>query len=929
MKGQISSEQQVRRSIAQLKTYELDSALGLIRKQIWDACDEEPNCLFENYYRLVRALEDTFDIPAAIGLSLQAIEVLKVHGKPMQVADFHEDVYRFYDAVNLKARSNRHLDSSLAIAKAENDNGAYIKGMTYRITTHFSVRPSAELLTEFRALIQDALEEERTGLALFMMQELNQMLLRVDSLEQLEQNIILVENYIQKIDDTAYVNSKMIRVATDFARLYIAQGDIIAAKKALKDGVYYSRIVPDKWTEIESLQKLAKFAIQEDSLDLAMDYLKRAEERASPINLYDRLSVNYLLLNELALKQKDYKRAYESLKTSLYYDSLLTSRNSSFNAEKYYLELEKKQLTQLKTEKELALSLSETRFKLVSVVTVAAVVLAALFFWAFRYNRRAAMELQTQNSVIKQQSDKLKATDKLKAQFFANISHELRTPLTLLLGPVSRLSQDESLNPKQSQLVQTAKKSVDQLKSLVTLILDFGKLENQNLKLEPSSVALKSYFQNYLTQFDSLASQKKVDYQFELNVDENIWVELDAEKTRQILYNLLSNAFKFTPSGGQIKLSLQLIENDLLVLKVVDTGMGISEEDQQRIFERYFQSTDPAKNKIGGTGIGLALCAEYAELMDGKVEVQSAIGKGSSFKLSLKTKRVPPLANEQATIEDLEENESTAQLPAKEVDHSKPRLLLVEDNVDLQQYIDFVLNDDFNISIAENGQVALDFLAEDSSIDLIITDLMMPIMNGHELVKNLKKSNKTEPIPILMLTARTDKETRLNSLRFGVDDYMTKPFEEHELLVRVQNLINRSKVRRETEELVQDEQDSQKPNDLELGNHSKIAAEDQAWLNEFEAYLRERFNDSSLKVPNIAADFSMSESSLQRKLKRLVGLTPKQYLRDMRLDHGRMLLETSINPSIKNIAAQAGYSETRSFSRSYFKRFGKNPSDYS
>lgn len=912
--GQESSPDFAKIGVELIGQEPLDSALSQIDQLIFEHCKEDSICLFFSYYGLVRSLEDTFNLPAAVQVCLSALQALRPNGVPQYKSTLHVDLYRFYDALHLDTRANQHLDSSIALSLSIQDSSAYIKSMSYRLETMFFVRP--EVLGEFKTLMKNAWRLGDTGLAIFMQLELNQLYYAADSLDALASNIDSLEQVVGRLNDPSQALSKLTRISTDKARLYERLGELTSFKKALKDGVRYSRLYPDKWTEIESLQKLARLAWQEDSLDLALSYLKESGDKALALNLFDRLHNHHAILHKINKAQGNYQEAHYHLLKRIHYDSLIANRNSGFNLENYYLELEKKQLAQAKTERELELSLSESRLRFTFAVSITAAILAALLFWAFWSYRRFANELQEQNELIKAQSEELKATEKVKSQFYANISHELRTPLTLILAPLDRLAKSEGLSSKQSDLLSTVNRSVNQLKSLINQLLDFGKLENKNLSLELEGVAIKAYFQNYLSQFESLAHQKGIAFKYSLHLDDQSWVKIDAEKTRQILYNLLSNAFKFTSSGGFIEVTVRMNDSEQLALVVEDSGVGISEEDQKQIFDRYFQSNDPAKSKVGGTGIGLALCKEYAQLMGGDANVLSAPEQGARFTITLNAPaaEMPQDANIQLEDSLLEAEPLNPPLSPK-----SKHILLVEDNLDLQRYMRQILSDYYRVSIAENGQAALEILAEDPSINLVLSDLMMPVMDGQTLLQNLKGSALTKHLPIILLTARKGSETRLKALRFGVDDYMTKPFDEQELMVRVANLLERQ----ESRNLAQSEA-AQSSTDEE----SLLSAVDQEWLNQLEEYLSEHLQDSDIKVPDIASALSMSESSLLRKLKNLVGITPKQYLQDLRLDYARKLLEEGGRLSIKEIAAKAGYKETRSFSRNYFKRYGKNPSDY-
>ena len=434
------------------------------------------------------------------------------------------------------------------------------------------------------------------------------------------------------------------------------------------------------------------------------------------------------------------------------------------------------------------------------------------------------------------------------------------------------------------------------------------------LNLNPTN--LSSFCQNYVSQFESLANQKSIVYTYQNEFDPGIFANIDREKWRQVMLNLLSNAFKFTPAGETIHV-ISRLKNETIEFIVSDTGEGVHAEDLPKLFNLYYQSEKSNVNTSGGTGIGLTLCHEYAQLFKGSLKATSKLGRGFEIKLSvpylkanLKPEEIEP------NDEQIENHESEIGFePTNRRQTAKPTLLLVEDNLSLQKYISLFLADAYTILIANNGKDALTQLSTEQHVDLIISDLMMPVMDGYGLVDALKKNSKTSSIPIIMLTARTEIETKLKALRFGIDDYITKPFDERELIVRIENLLNNQTVRT-----------SSKSN--EGLSDSKFTKGERAWVERFEAFTKTNLSDTSLNIPTLAAEFAMSESSLLRKVKHLIGITPSQYIQEMRLDEARKMLEERTFSTLKELAYKTGYKDERTFSRGYKKRFGKSPSGY-
>lgn len=589
--------------------------------------------------------------------------------------------------------------------------------------------------------------------------------------------------------------------------------------------------------------------------------------------------------------------------------------------------------------------------QLIYTLIVFGLVLLLVFglFWSLQKQQLDKKELAEQNALILQQAEQLKLLDAAKSRFFANISHELRTPLTLLTSPLQALLKEKQLTEKQTWLLQMAERSGKQLSQLINEILDLRKLEMGKMTLTVQPTELQPWFKYYFAQFESLAVQKHIDYQIFMDVPENAIADLDREKCRQILFNLLSNAFKFTPQGGRIEAEVQ-VTNQLLQFCVANSGPGIHPDDLPFIFNRYFQSNRPEKPVEGGTGIGLALCREYVQLFDGNISAESTPDVNTIFRVTF------PLHNFQIETRDLAvpvsatlniTHEEPALIPIDQPlsirsVNSRVTILLVEDNPDLRNYICSILHDNsYSVITAEHGQAALALMnkAEHgektfekngfsrlnnntttekfTTPDLILSDLMMPVMDGYQLLERLKSDDATRHIPVVMLTARAETHDKLKALRIGVDDYLTKPFDEEELLTRIENLLKNQAARQQEFFRGAAPEKPQLP----------ISQPDREWLEAFENYVQKHLASDTLSISWLAKEFAMSESTLLRQLKRLTGLSPLQYIQEVRLDKARQLLETRACNSIIQVASLTGYNDARSFSRGFKQRFGKLPSE--
>jgi signal transduction histidine kinase/DNA-binding response OmpR family regulator len=577
--------------------------------------------------------------------------------------------------------------------------------------------------------------------------------------------------------------------------------------------------------------------------------------------------------------------------------------------------------------RKLQLQLKDSQLRNSMYAIASVLLLSLILLYGFHRQRKQKSALAKQNTLIEQQAEQLKQLDKTKSRFFANVSHELRTPISLIMGPINTILKRNQLGQEDQQLLNLARKGVENIQFLINEILDLGKMESGKMELEKAPVHLPSFFKQYFAQFESLKYSKSISYSYEILLPENSTVLLDQEKCRQIIFNLLSNAFKFTPSNGQVKATVQMIDTQLQ-FSVSDTGKGIHSSDLPHIFDRYFQTNRTDAVASGGTGIGLALCKEYAKLFGGKISVGSKLGEGSVFTVEFPVELAD---NDSLTVdlpddldigfEDIQEQSGQFQaatpLLQPSMNPPKPKLLVVEDNVELQTYLQLILQHQYEVSIAENGQAAMGHLDKNGHPDLIISDLMMPVMDGYQLLKNLKGNPATQQIPAIMLTARAEKDNRLKALRIGVDDYLTKPFDEEELLARIHNLLANQSARKQAA----------------IEEESQIAAReglpkiDQEWLESLENYIRENLSNNQFTASNIADEFAMSSSTLLRQLKRLTGLTPRKYLSEIRLDAARQLMVEGRFRSVARVAREVGFRDVRGFSKKFAEKYGKNPSE--
>ena len=579
-------------------------------------------------------------------------------------------------------------------------------------------------------------------------------------------------------------------------------------------------------------------------------------------------------------------------------------------------------------------------FILLSVLmSIAAII--SIFQWRIRVLKRRKLELEkiVENRTLKiqQQTEELKALDRLKSRFFTNISHELRTPLTLILGPLSAvLDHPQQLTTQQISHLNSMQRNGKSLLKLVEEILDLSKLDANKLELKEEVVIFKNYIASIFNAFEAQAKYQQINYQLEHYLEATTLVELDINKIEKIINNLLSNAIKFTAREGSITVVVSR-EKDCIQIQVQDTGQGIHSQDIPYIFDRFYQSKLSNRPAQGGTGVGLALSKELATLMSGQLTVESAYGQGSTFTLTLPDRIIVDNIQDQILTEI--ESHST---PEKEsaIDQSiifnQPQsdqaftILLVEDNNDMRAFVESLLIDKYNVIRAENGLLALQELQkDDQKIDLILSDVMMPQMDGFELLQAIKKHTTWHKTPVVMLTAKAQEKNKLQALRWGVDDYITKPFSQSELLARIQNLLYNYQQRKEWQQ-EEESTPTAMPKDKEQKQEEvqEIAIIDQEWVDQIESIVKQELENEQFDVAYLADKLNMSKRQLERRIKKLIGLSPAKYIREIRLQMARSYLEDGRFRSVSEVGYAVGFLKIQYFSRLYRERFGKNPSSY-
>lgn len=526
--------------------------------------------------------------------------------------------------------------------------------------------------------------------------------------------------------------------------------------------------------------------------------------------------------------------------------------------------------------------------------------------------------------VTKGEMERIKDLDEVKTRFFTNISHEFRTPLTLILGPLKKAllnsdSKDETvtINKKDFNII---KKNSIRLQHLIDQLLDISKIESGQVYLSLNQGGIIRFIRSLIFSFENISKLDNISINTSFP-NENDDAYFDKDKLEKIITNLLSNAFKYTPKNGSINFSVEY-NSDYLYLEITDTGKGINKDDLKRIFDRFYR-VEGTREK--GSGIGLALTKESIDLLNGKISVDSIKNIGTTFKIKLpiSLKKLPQSISVGKSFKDQSEQpfkekftESISLLSHKSYPQSEdhPLALIVEDNPDLQYFIGEVLMDTYSILIAENG-VEGERLAFEHTPDIIITDIMMPKKDGYELCHSLKSDSKTSHIPIIMLTAKAGTANRIGGLTKGADAYLTKPFNEKELLIRMKNLIETRKHFWEHFKTL----------DMLLVDDIDVSSIDDRFLQDVFQTIKQNIGNEKFGVENIARAVGFSRSQLHRKLKALSGKSANQLITEMRLNKAHKMLKSKIG-SVSEIAYAVGYSNLSYFAKSFKEKFGSLPS---
>jgi signal transduction histidine kinase/DNA-binding response OmpR family regulator len=514
----------------------------------------------------------------------------------------------------------------------------------------------------------------------------------------------------------------------------------------------------------------------------------------------------------------------------------------------------------------------------------------------------------------KQEAKKLRDINEFKDKLYTNITHEFRTPLTVINGMAEQLKEDEKNKQDRNYALELIQKNGTQLLGMINQILDLTRLESGKMTLDLKKGDIVSYLRYLVDSVSSLAHSKNQNLRF-LTELENLEMDFDETKMRQLVINLLSNAIKFTPPNGQVSFTVRREINEQteqLFLSVKDTGIGIPKEDLPNIFSRFFQTDFSQKQSDGGSGIGLSLVKELVKLTKGKIEVESELGKGTCFKIWIPITRLAPLQDQVRT-----ERSFKLENPFIEtLDADKPRLLIIEDSPDIVYYLQNLLGAQFNTEVAINGQQGIE-KAFKVIPDIILSDIMMPLKDGFEVCETLKMDEKTSHIPIVLLTAKATVKDRIAGLSRGADAYLSKPFNENELLFTLQNLMDSRKKWKEHFQL--------QSGDLTSKPETEDFKIEDAFLVKIKDIIHQNMDNADFSVPHLCRALGMSRTQLHRKITALTNHSTSHLVRSIRLSHAKELLMTT-DMNVSEVAYETGFKDPNYFSRTFTEMFGILPS---
>ena len=732
-----------------------------------------------------------------------------------------------------------------------------------------------------------------------------------DSIENLNIILALEDVVLQSENHSDFEQKRGLKAGCAQAYFMLFNYYIIKQSNLEKGEYYYQKLLNAEMA-IGYQKDIAPFlhAVANKDLATAKKFIKKENK-----GIYKEIYFEYA---------KEYYKLIGDIEKQLYYTNLLKDQEiENLKADKVNLNnftnLQLENIENLKEVAKLQQGIESENLKKRYFIFIALLLgtLLVLSLFSFFQIRKRNNLLKEQNLIIEQQAVKLQANMEQKSTFFTNVAHEFQTPLSIITGlakKVKSLDKIEDAKPLLPIIIRNG----TQLAEFTTQILELTKNEETSYPLNQNFFHLGELIKYQVHELQHLADSKNIIIESQNTLDKQV-IFSDAHKFKTIIKNLISNAIKFSPLNSTINLKLNSVDKKNIVLTISDNGKGIAQEDLATIFDRFYQSNND--NKGEGFGIGLAICKEYSTALKGQIEVQSTLGKGSQFELHIPT-NVNGEVIDETLIEHFPIVESSEEIPLPTQSNKDKSILILEDNIDFCKYLSSILSSKYQLIFFHNAYDAMNFLKTDSP-DLIITDWMLPEMDGLEFIKKLNSTLTDHKIPILMLTARSLLTDQLKALKEGVNDYLLKTFDEDILIQRIEHMLLHSN--NGLAQTFQLNSNVSHPIHQIVDNISK---QDQEWLLLFEGIILPKINEFNLNIDEIAYLMNMSVSHLFRKIKSITGITPKKYIQEIRFWEARRMLELKLVDSVKATCLSVGFKDQKNFSKNFKEKFGKYPSDF-
>ena len=659
---------------------------------------------------------------------------------------------------------------------------------------------------------------------------------------------------------------------------------------------------------------LGKFLFEQNNLAEAGIYLDSALNIFENPEYLNVTTLKYkadftLVISNFSAAKNDYKNAYFYLQKSYEYEAENKLIESQLELDRMHYQMD---LSLAEMDAERKQKSRETIILIAIVILILTLILLFAIYRSYKHKLKA-------NRLLTEM-------DELKTRMFSDISHELRTPLTMIIAPLEQmLSKEARKNPSRKQ-IKLMRKNANAILNLVNQILDLSKIDAKSMKLELSESDIVSFIRAHFASFASLAARKNISFNSYTPPDKKLRL-FDASKLEKIINNLVSNALKYTPEDGQVFCFASFPKENRLELVIQDTGAGISAEELPKIFDRFHRVNGSDSTSNLGTGIGLSLTKELVELMYGQITVSSIVGEGTKFKVTLPLGKEHLQQDEYVLLAELqpkvsttetedEEKENCIEPESTEQNEAAPEILIVEDHSEISEFIAENLRSVYKVKKAPNGKMGFETATEDIP-DLIISDVMMPEMNGIEMSKKLKSDERTSHIPVILLTAKSSQADKIEGLETGVDAFLPKPFSMKELALRVNKLIEQRRKLRErfTKNL------KLEPREI------AVTSADEKFLDRVMEIIEKEISNAEFEVSQLQDELLMSRTQLFRKIKALTNQSPGEFIRTVRLKRAAQLMDQNFG-NIAQITFEVGFNNPSYFAKCFKELFGKLPSEY-